>query len=238
MSAKKTTEQFRAEITQLGLSIDLVGEYLGANKKTNFKCSKCGHSWHTSPTLILHSGTGCPVCSEEKRREMRCLTLESAKESLAKVSDTITIIGTLASVSGAKTKFKCSECNTEWDSTPRRVIRSKGKCPCCGTKSGYQMNKVAFAYVVRFANFIKFGITNDPETRLSRHRQRGMTEVIECRRYANGVIPLQWENAVKKMYGGKFVTKEVLSDGWTETLSIDKASNVIEMLPDCDIIKV
>ena len=226
---RKTKETFKSELLSKGYSVELIEEYLAAHIKTEFKCLECGHQWLTRPANVLNGGNGCPLCSENRRRKTRSLSAEEFREKLKLVTENIQHVGDYVNYN-TPTKFKCVKCNEVWDRRPMVALRG-ATCPHCSYSSGYNVNKPATAYVVRFPTFIKYGITNSPKSRLSKHRQRGMIEVIECREYEDGNIPLQWENNIKQRCGGKFVSKEQLKDGWTETLPINLLKEVCNLLP-------
>ncbi len=58
--AKKTTEQYKAELISKGIVFEVLEDYIGANIPIKHKCPK-DHTWVTRPSHVL-SGTGCPSC--------------------------------------------------------------------------------------------------------------------------------------------------------------------------------
>lgn len=62
---KKTHDQFAAEMREAHPEIEILGKYQGANKKMNFICRNCGHTWYSRPQNMLYS-RGCPVCRHAK----------------------------------------------------------------------------------------------------------------------------------------------------------------------------
>lgn len=61
-----TTESFKKKLKELNRNdIELVGEYVNAHTKIEFKCTKNEKhkTWFASPTNIL-SGCGCPECKK------------------------------------------------------------------------------------------------------------------------------------------------------------------------------
>ena len=43
-----------------------------------------------------------------------------------------------------------------------------------------------------------------------------------------GQLALDWENHIKRVYGGRYATKEQCPDGYTETLPIELLENLIK----------
>lgn len=62
---KKTTEQFKKELFDINPNIEIVGEYIGANKYIKAKCLYDDYEWDVKPSMLLH-GTKCPVCTNHK----------------------------------------------------------------------------------------------------------------------------------------------------------------------------
>jgi hypothetical protein len=76
--------------------------------------------------------------------------------------------------------------------------------------------------------FIKYGITNNLEQRLSQHRRyNGKFEINFSQFYNSGKDALNWEKSIKQKHGGSYVTEATMPDGWTETLSIEKLKELI-----------
>jgi len=73
-NAKKTTEQFAAELHDVNPYIKVVGQYIARHKDIDVECIKCGHRWASHPGNLL-CGWGCPKCkaSRGERRIMKHL---------------------------------------------------------------------------------------------------------------------------------------------------------------------
>lgn len=107
---RKTKETFKAELLLTGYSVELIGEYLTAHTKTEFRCLECDHRWLTMPANILNGGNGCPLCSEKRRRKSRSLSTEEFREKLKLVTEHIQHVGDYVNYS-TPTKFKCVKCD-------------------------------------------------------------------------------------------------------------------------------
>lgn len=197
----------------------LFGEYSNNKTKTEFGCLH-GHRWLSRPDAILN-GNGCPECSRIK-------SSWSKEEFLQSISGRgIELIGEFINYT-TKTTFRCV-CGNIWDTRPKNIADG---CGCRGcSSSGFNVTKPAWIYILKFANFIKYGISNNLPRRLKAHRKNGKYEIILSRLYNSGNIPFKWEENIKQIFGGRYVTKEQCPDGWTETLSIDKLQSILETIP-------
>lgn len=66
----KTPDEFEKEIKNNNSSVEIIGEYIGANKKVLTRCEICGNEWMASPNSILQ-GHGCPNCYGNKKEFRR-----------------------------------------------------------------------------------------------------------------------------------------------------------------------
>jgi hypothetical protein len=105
-------------------------------------------------------------------------------------------------------------------------------CPLCfGGGGGFKCTKPGHGYLLNFGNFIKFGITNVLSRRLSEHkRYNGKFSVIKTKLFENGQDALDWENSIKKRFGGNYVSKDICLRGYTETLPMCLKDALVETL--------
>lgn len=206
-SSEKVNEQLKA----LGKGIVMIGEYTKSKSKTEFRCVN-GHEWLAKPSSII-SGTGCPHCSGKAP-----LTKEIVNERLENLGSNITLTGPYLG-SLKKTEFQCGLGHT-WPSRPANVLNAKSGCPICSVH-GFNPVIPAYIYVLVFESFIKYGITNDIDRRLLEHKRNGKYQVALKKLYSDGQMALDWENKIKKTFGGKYAKIEECPDGWTETLPLD-----------------
>lgn len=59
----KPHNQYKEELTDRGINIDVIGTYVNALTPIAHKCLKCNHEWLVVPNNILR-GSGCPKCNE------------------------------------------------------------------------------------------------------------------------------------------------------------------------------
>jgi hypothetical protein len=204
-------------------NVQLIGEYINMDTKALFKCSE-NHEWETIPYHVLGKAqTGCRICNGGK------LSKKIVNQRLKDRG--IELIGEYTNVE-TKSLFRCSESH-EWT---RRVdsVMDGGKCPECfsGKRGGgIKTDKPSHAYILNFGNFLKFGISNVLEKRLKTHRQNnGEHVVIASKLFENGQDALDWENSIKKRFGGNYVSKDIFPYGFTETLPICLKEALVETL--------
>lgn len=203
--------------------IEFIGEYIDARTKSTFKCV-CGNIWNTKPSHIF-DGVGCPKCSKLAAAEKLKSSKKKVNESLNERE--IELIGDY--INGkTKTTFKCV-CGNIWMSTPGNILKGQG-CPSCA-EYGFKLNKPAWIYVIDFGEFIKYGITNNIKVRLGKLKQsNGKYFVVITKMYETGSMAFNMEQRIKQELGGKFVTKDILPDGWTETLPKDNLEMLINLI--------
>jgi len=203
-----TKDQVNETLTKK--DITLVGDYLGARVITSFACNN-GHIWSASPSNVLHK-SGCPKCSGRA-------PLTRGEINSRIIGRHLRMIGEFTQTT-EKTLFECRVCSYNWLATPGNIMSGKG-CRKCASY-GFNPSKPAYGYILLFKTYIKYGITNNLPSRLSRHiLKNGNHDLVNKLYFEQGEQALLWENKIKTELGGRFVSKDVCPDGFTETLSID-----------------
>jgi hypothetical protein len=222
MGRKKHTSEDISEWLR-GTGIRLVGEYTNALTKTIFECS-FGHQWEARPNKIKY-GRGCPICNGGSNN--KSLNEEQLIKHLKSCGDEISLVGTYVNAH-KNTLFRCKN-NHFWNAKPYSIKNLGSGCPECADHSGggFNPSKPAWEYVFIREEYIKFGITNNLSKRLNEHRRNGEIKLVHQRHHPVGQFALEWENRVKKTYGGRFVTKEQCPDGFTETLPVHLLEEII-----------
>jgi hypothetical protein len=199
----------------------MIGDYLGRHVKTKFRFP-CGHEGYVIPGNVLR-GKGCLECHIESTR----ITKEDINRRL--LSRGLEISGEYID-SGTKTEFTCQN-GHKWQVIAKGVVNDGTGCPECAEHGGYKCHLPGWVYIIKFANFIKYGITNNPDRRMMDHKRTGGNfEIILLKKYEDGTIPPLMESSIKNTHGGKFVTKETMSNGWTETLPLSSLTSVLSQL--------
>jgi len=197
--------------------VEFIGEYVNSVTKSKFRCKRCSNIWFARVSAIL-SGQSCPECNGTSP-----LTVEMIEKSL--IGRDIEFIGPYKNNSSS-TKWRCLKCDNVWMTSTGNLLVAKTGCPSCA-EYGFNANKPAWAYVFAREKYLKYGITNDLNRRLSEHRKYGDITLIYEQHYHSGKLAVKWEKDIKKLFGGRYVTKEQCPEGWTETLAITLLEDVI-----------
>jgi hypothetical protein len=216
MSRRKTKEEVNQQL--VGRNVSLVGDYHGAHVMTQFLCDQ-GHIFLAKTNRILNGG-GCTECSPTKP-----LSKDIVNERLARAGRPIQLIGDYINNS-TKTKFLCMG-GHEWLSKTDNVLNGSG-CPSCATH-GFDINKPTYIYILAFDYFLKYGVTFDLKARLRAHRMVGDYRIVETMLLSDGRIALDWENLIRDTLGHRFVTKDIMPNGFTETLPIGKLEELLAL---------
>ena len=204
--------------------VEMIGDYISKDVKSLFKCID-GHTWLASPNNIMRAkGRGCPHCVGRAP-----LSKEIVNERLNLAGNGYTMIGEYVNIS-THSIFKCSNRHT-WSAKPNNIMNGRG-CPKCPSTSGYRTTKPGWVYVIKYPTFIKYGITNDPKQRLSKHKRWGDYETLLLKKFEDGQVACRWEQDIKNEYGGSFIGKEIMGDGWSETLSPALLEEIISRTND------
>lgn len=145
----KTDEFFKRQIKELGIPIEIIGQYKKADEKIEVQCLKCNHNWMVTPHSLLR-GHGCPKCANEKLSILKRKTHEEFSKELKQVNPDITLctkyIGNMDLI-----LCECINCGHRWNTRPNDLLRGKG-CPECsghtGTSFVEQMIYLAFKNVI------------------------------------------------------------------------------------------
>ena len=121
---KKTHDEYVVELFNKNPSIEIIGEYVGANKNVLHRCKNCGHEWNPKPSLIL-LGFGCPQCNKKRMTKSHEQYVDELYEKNARIS----VVGTYVNYH-TKITHKCNICEYEWDLEPAGALGGT-KCPKC-----------------------------------------------------------------------------------------------------------
>lgn len=128
MTARKTTAQFKAELSRVNPDIEVLGEYKTSKSPIRVRCCVCGHEWEPQPGNLL-GGSGCPVCSRKSSASKRRKTDAQYREELTKVNPSISLLSEYKGNSH-KVTAKCLSCGYVWDVAPATLLDGH-KCPKC-----------------------------------------------------------------------------------------------------------
>lgn len=131
-NAKLSKESINSKLELRGKKIRLVGDYVNARTKTEFRCEN-GHVWASTAHNTLVNGN-CPHCSERAP-----LTKEKINQRISASGRSIVLVGDFITVED-KSEFECEKGHV-WLATPRSVL-SGNNCPHCARQAPLSKEEV------------------------------------------------------------------------------------------------
>lgn len=122
----KTHEQFVEEVRNVNPDITVVGTYINAGTKIEFRCKE-GHKWVTTPSNVL-MGKTCLTCANIQSSLRQRKSHEQFVEEVRNLHPDITVVGEYVN-SNTKIEFMCSKGHV-WKSAPSNLL-SGCSCPFC-----------------------------------------------------------------------------------------------------------
>lgn len=131
---RKTDEQFRQEVNDLGIGIKPMSEYKGTHTKMPFECAK-GHLWYSTPHDVL-DGYGCPYCAGNAVLK-GYNDLWTTNPDMAKMLKDPNLGYEISRSSHRKVEWVCPNCGMEKISTPKQVSTYGLACSRCSDGISY-----------------------------------------------------------------------------------------------------
>jgi len=114
--------------------IEILSPFVKAKQNIKCRCKVCTYEWNPTPSSLLQD-SGCRVCRMREQIKNQTKTHEQFIKEFNEVkvgNEHLEYINIIGEYIGEKKKIKaeCSYCNTEWDATPRNLLKGSG-CPNC-----------------------------------------------------------------------------------------------------------
>lgn len=122
----KTHEQFVEEVRNVNPDITVVGTYINAYTKIEFRCKE-GHEWVTTPSSVL-AGKTCLTCASIQSSLRQRKSQEQFVEEARNLHPDITVVGEYVN-SKTKIEFMCSKGHV-WKTAPYNILDGCS-CPTC-----------------------------------------------------------------------------------------------------------
>ena len=113
---KKTDAQFKEEVYKKHPTIKIESTYINFNTPVKCECMKCGYNWTPAPYRLL-KGKGCPRCFGRPLKDTAYF-----KKELANINPDIEVLGDYINNHTA-IKVRCKICGTEWETSPKSLLR-------------------------------------------------------------------------------------------------------------------
>ena len=206
----------------------LRGVFVNSIENSELSCSY-GHIWFAPVNRILRNKQyRCPHCCNRAKLTKDVINARIKNRNITLLDEPINTI--------TKSSFLCGSCNNIWNTKIDCVINSGSGCPYCA-KRGFSPNKKGCLYINRIfckdgKQGLKFGITNgDHNQRSSKHvaKSNSSYSTISVYHHLDGQIIKNLEKSIKNRFKNqvKYLSKEELPDGYTETLPIECLAELI-----------
>ena len=132
---QKTTESFKQEVKSIvGDEYEVLGEYIGANRKIEFKHNRCGHCFYITPSNFLR-GQRCPKERSARIHNAQAITTEDFIKKLnKKFPNRYKVLGEYYN-NATPIKVKHLKCGHVFSILPSKLL-NRGSCSYCKTSIG------------------------------------------------------------------------------------------------------
>jgi hypothetical protein len=181
----------------------------GSHRRVGWEC-RAGHRWDAVVSSRAISGRGCPYCAGQRAIPGET-DLATTHPALAKELVDRTLATTLMAGTNRKVEWQCAV-GHRWLVAPNnRTAKGGTGCPECAPL-GFSPESAAWLYLLSMPGglVLKYGITNDLDTRLDKHRRQGFAEVVETHYFDVGADALAAESRIKQ---------HARAQGWRPPLS-------------------
>lgn len=196
---------------------------LNSTRRVDWQCP-LGHVYTAQVSNRSSNGSGCPFCAG-RAVLLGFNDLATVRPDLAAELVDPDLAPSLTVSSGKRVDWRCPQGHLFVTTVDKRSQRGDG-CPECAPH-GFSQVSSGWFYLLAMPGrrVFKFGIANDIDSRLDKHRRQGFTEVIETIYFDSGADALAAEGALirhaRASGWGYGLTKSQMRDGWTETLLAD-----------------
>ena len=149
-NAKKTTEEYKNELSIKNPTVEIVGEYYAANIKTTHHCLIHDVYWEAVPYSVL-GGVGCAECLKDRIGLANRKTQEQYVNEVKQINPNIIVLGQYKGMD-IPLLHRCLLHNVEWTPYPASILRGCGCAQCASEKLHDKLCKTHEQYVNELAN--------------------------------------------------------------------------------------
>ena len=124
---KKTTEQFKQEVSSIAPDYEVIGDYTLSKAKIEIRHIKCGTIYSTIPDTFLNGYNRCPLCYGKNTEQFK-------QKVLNLTNGEYIVIGEYTH-SRVKIKIKHLTCGLTYETRPNNFL-SGHRCPYCIASKG------------------------------------------------------------------------------------------------------
>lgn len=143
---KRRSTNFAIDQAIVHLNIVRLEDIVMGTKPILWKCLNCSHQWMNSPTHLLRTKIGCPVCERKfqiKRNKSKAYTnekidllLNNKDRNMLRVGDYLNML--------TKIEWRCLKCEQNWFARPNDILNNNSGCPMC---THHSYSKVAIRWL-------------------------------------------------------------------------------------------
>jgi len=191
--------------------------------KCRLSCKKHGEWTTTTIASLFHSKSGCRKCADENIPKQEDTTAIAKFKKTGSFADTTTFLrlDKLNSYGYATYwEVTCGVCKDTYHSEYSNLVVGKIGCSC-------NKRNLKYSYIIELLESDKhignkFGISSNPERRKMVLQSSARIQLGDMRvwRFKEQPDCVSSEREVKKRLDTGFISKEILPDGYTETVDI------------------
>lgn len=137
-----TRDDFNSLLARIGRDdVILIGDYLGANNKTLFRCLNCGNEWFAVPNSIKRGdGRHCRKCKYRNMSSRLALTTDDYRKWLEENRNDVSVVGEYINARTA-IEHRCLICGNTFYAKPHNIKNGNGHRPCSYKRAGEKIKQ-------------------------------------------------------------------------------------------------
>lgn len=124
---KQTKEEIQKRLDDMGMEIEIIGDYKNTRTKCLCRCRNDGHEWNVKLTNTLYQGKGCPKCSRNAKITNQTIDKRLIGKNIVRLED--------VSKSSTNIRWQCEIDKYIWKSCPNNIVNNNRGCPMCSKKA-------------------------------------------------------------------------------------------------------
>jgi predicted Zn-ribbon and HTH transcriptional regulator len=200
-TCKRTRDDLIEELKTKNPMVELIGDYVNTQVKTEWRCKNCGTRFQNRPSKIL-LGQACPECKKQKIGDALRKPHEVFVKEMAELLPSLTVTGTYKNCA-TKIACHCNVCGTDFEALPTNLRKQEG-CPKCGLRKLAERNRKTHEQFVSEMSIVNdrikiVGKYNGDATKIE-------CECLNCERHFSS-----WPSNLLKRHGCRHCTRNQTS---------------------------
>lgn len=231
-------EEFIARATEVHGDIYDYSEtvYVGIDEKVKIRCKVHDTFFYQTPNKHINTAQGCQLCHNERMRQLYRLPLEDFISRSTEVHGGVYDYSLVTQFKNSQEKVPiiCPHHGLFYQRVGGHLYSGKG-CWACANGGGYSSQESGYFYINLVGDDIalKVGITNNcPTKRVKQLNQESSLPIKNLYYFyhEDGKFIRELELLVLRKFPTGIVSKDVMKEGFTETVSIRYLPEIIDMV--------